>query len=78
MILVIISKFVEHDIIKVQTNSSPCTRVHHIVAYLPLSENPVVIVILLECIRTPCVLMLFDGVKDYVYVAVLVYLTEKD
>ena len=63
MILVMVSKLVEHDAIKVQTNSSPCTRVHHIVAYLLSSANPNVIVIPLELIRTPCILMSCDDVN---------------
>ena len=49
--------------------------VHHIVACFPPSH---IIVIPLEHIRTPCVLMSFDDIKDYVYVAPLVNLTEKD
>ena len=77
MVLVMVSKLIEHDAIKVQTSSSPCTRVHHIVTCLPPSENSDVIVIPLEHIRTPCVLMSFDDVKDYIYVAALVNLTEK-
>ena len=45
MVLVMVSKLVKHDAIKVQTNSSPCTSVHHIVACFPPSQNPDVIVI---------------------------------
>ena len=73
-----VSKLAKHDTIKVRTNCSPYTNVHHIVACLPPLQNPDVLIIPLQHIRTPCVLMSFDDIKDCIYVAALVNLTEKD
>ena len=77
LVLATVSKLVKHDTIKVQTNNSPYTSVSHIVACLPPS-HPDVITVPLEHIHTPCVLISFDYIKDCIYVAALVNLTEKD
>ena len=52
--------------------------VPHLEACLPLSDNPEIDLLPIEYIHSPCVQMLFSDNTDYLYVASLVNLLEKD
>ena len=50
----------------------------HLDICLPLSENAEIVIVPIEYIHSPCVYMLFSDKAEYLYVAALVNLLEKD
>ena len=54
------------------------SNVPYLEVCLPLGDNLETVLVPIECIHTPCVQMSFSDNTDYLYVASLVNLLEKD
>lgn len=70
-VVAIVAKLVKH-------HSPQMRNIPHLEVCLPLSENAEIVIVPIEHIRSPCVYMLFSDNMEYLYVAALVNLLEKD